>query len=286
MTRPTMEITTMIGCPLMCSFCPQDSLKSAYGKTSKSEKYMQFSDYEIMLSKIPGHCQIDFAGMSEPWANPACTMMLQLTLERGYRTSIYTTLYGMSVSDAQFITQELLPKYEKQIEIVVLHLPDANGNMRGYKGSEAYRAVLQTFGSTHSFLGSRLAAMTMDRSGRVHPDLQDIVPRLSAWQGHSRAGSLGEEQTKKVGASATPRKEGRVVCSQTAYWDHNVLLPSGEVVLCCMDYAKKHVIGNLLTQDYWSLFFSPEMIRLKTVNQQPGFSKCSLCKSCDCASEV
>ena len=29
---PTMEITTMVGCPLMCTFCPQDGLKNSYGK--------------------------------------------------------------------------------------------------------------------------------------------------------------------------------------------------------------------------------------------------------------
>jgi len=279
-----MEITTMIGCPLMCSFCPQTSLKSAYGK--EAVKYMSMETFEKCLSKIPISCQLDFAGMSEPWANPACTKMLQLTLECGYRTSIYTTLYGMSVSDAQFITQELLPKYEKQIEIIVLHLPDANGNMRGYKGSEEYRTVLQTFGNTHSFLGNRLAAMTMDRTGRVHPSLQDIVPRLASWQGHSRAGTLGEEQTKKVGATPAPRKEGRVKCSQTDFYDHNVLLPSGQVVLCCMLYDMSKILGNLLEQDYWELFESPVLTQLRIENQKPGWSKDSPCKSCDCSVEI
>jgi hypothetical protein len=276
-----MEITTMIGCPLMCSFCPQSSLKAAYGK--EAVKYMSMETFETCLSKLPKTVQLDFAGMSEPWANPACTKMLQLTLERGYRTSIYTTLYGISISDAQFITTELLPKYAAQLEIVVLHLPDANGNMRGYKGSEEYRTVLQMFGSTHSFLGHRLAAMTMDRTGRVHPTLQDIVPRLAAWQGHSRAGSLGEEQTKKVGASATPRKETRVKCGQTDYYDHNTLNPDGSVYLCCMDYGLSTKLGNLLEQDYWSLFESPVLTKLRIENQKPGFSKCSICKSCDCS---
>jgi len=247
---------------------------------------MSFETFATCLDKLPKNLQIDFAGMSEPWANPACTKMLQLTLERGYRTSIYTTLYGMSVSDAQFITQELLPKYEKQIEIIVLHLPDANGNMRGYKGSEEYRTILQMFGSTHSFLGPRLAAMTMDRTGRVHPSLQDIVPRLAAWQGHSRAGTLGEEQVKKVGATPAPRKEGRVKCSQTDFYDHNVLLPSGEVVLCCMLYDMSKILGNLLVQDYWDLFESPVLTQLRIDNQKPGWSKDSPCKSCDCSVEI
>ena len=244
---------------------------------------MSFETFAKCLSKLPLEVQLDFAGMSEPWANPACTKMLQHTLEQGYRTSIYTTLYNMSVSDAQFITQELLPKYEKQIEIIVLHLPDANGNMRGYKGSEEYRTVLQMFGSTHSFLGPRLAAMTMDRTGRVHPSLQDIVPRLAAWQGHSRAGTLGEEQTKKVGASAPPRKETRVKCGQTDYYDHNTLNSDGSVYLCCMDYGLKNRLGNLLEQDYWELFESPVLTKLRVENQKPGLSLCSICKSCDCS---
>jgi len=247
---------------------------------------MSLETFEACLSKLPISCQVDFAGMSEPWANPACTKMLALTLERGYRVSIFTTLYGMSVAESAYIATELLPKHEKQVDRVCLHLPDANGNMRGYKGSEQYRTALKNLASTYTLFGDRLSAMTMDRTGRVHPDLQDLVPRLPAWQGHSRAGTLGEEQTKKVGASPTPRKEGRVICGATHFWDHNVLLPSGEVVLCCMDYAKKHVIGNLMTQDYYDLFSSPEMIRLKTINQTPGFSKCSLCKSCDCSVEV
>jgi len=284
MTRPTLEITTMIGCPLMCSFCPQSSLKSAYGKQAK--KYMAFDDYVTMLAKVPKHVEIHFAGMSEPWANPACTKMLQHTFEKGYLVSIFTTLYGMSVADSLFIANELLPKYIAQLNVVCLHLPDANGNMRGYKGSEEYRTVLKNIAGAYEVIGPHLSAMTMDRTGRVHPDLQDLVPQLPAWQGHSRAGTLGEEQVKKVGAIATPRKEGRVKCSQTDFYDHNTLNPDGSVYLCCMDYGLSTRLGSLLEQDYWSLFESPVLTKLKIENQKPGFSKCSLCKSCDCSVEV
>ena len=28
---PVMELTLMVGCPLMCSFCPQDNLRNEYG---------------------------------------------------------------------------------------------------------------------------------------------------------------------------------------------------------------------------------------------------------------
>jgi adenine C2-methylase RlmN of 23S rRNA A2503 and tRNA A37 len=38
---PSLELTTMVGCPLICSFCPQKTLKSNYGK---QEKYLKISD--------------------------------------------------------------------------------------------------------------------------------------------------------------------------------------------------------------------------------------------------
>jgi hypothetical protein len=38
----------------------------------------------------------------------------------------------------------------------------------------------------------------------------------------------------------------------------NILMPNGDVVLCCMDYGLKHVLGNLLSQSYESLFDGAE----------------------------
>ena len=41
--------------------------------------------------------------------------------------------------------------------------------------------------------------------------------------------------------------------------NHSVLLPNGDVVLCCMDYSIKHKVGNLLEQEYCEIFSSKEM---------------------------
>ncbi|PPQ39732.1 Iron-sulfur cluster-binding domain-containing protein [Rhodoblastus acidophilus] len=277
----TMEITTMAGCPLMCTFCPQDELKAAYGKLK--DKYMSLETFQTLLEKIPAHVRIDFSGMAEPWANPRATDMVRAALERGRRVAIYTTLYGISVEDSALLTQDLLPRFAAQIEVVCLHLPDESGNMRGYKGSDSYRAVLKNFLDlpNNGFPAKTLNIMTMDGSGRVHPDLRDLVPGLGKWTGHSRAGSLGEAQGERVGASATPRNGFALACASTPFYDHNVVLPNGDVVLCCMDYGLQHVIGNLLDSGYYDLFAAPELNRLRVENQKPGFSACSICKSCD-----
>ena len=49
MQRPTLEITTMIGCPLMCTFCPQDNLRDAYGKDDA--KYMVLKNKDVLSVK-------------------------------------------------------------------------------------------------------------------------------------------------------------------------------------------------------------------------------------------
>lgn len=306
----------MIGCPLQCTFCPQDELKAAYGKAAGrrfrgtgtmaaadarthgplKNKYLSLDNFQIILKKIPRHVRIDFAGMAEPWANTQATQMLKYTLEKGYQTGIYTTLFEMSRDDANR-TLDLLHQHLEQLEILCLHVPDANGNMTGWRPSTEYRDVLALFldfGQRElkgkftlagSLLCPRFQVMTMDPSGRVHEALTDFGLNLDPWRGHSRAGTLREEVVEKLQAKPPPQHRGAVMCSITPFFDHNVLLPNGDVVLYCMDYSLKHIIGNLLEQDYYEIFVSPELARLRTENSKPGFSKCSLCKSCDDAVE-
>jgi hypothetical protein len=268
-----MELTTMIGCPLMCTFCPQDNLRTQYGTATK---YMSQTDLTAMLVKLPKDTRIDFSGMSEPWANPECTSMLEEVLYMGYTVAIYTTLYGMTDPER---VKKVLEDHPNQVEVVMLHLPDANGNMKGWKNSEEWMKALQVMSTLNIPCG--VGAMTMDRSGVVHPDLQPIVGRLSGWVGHTRADSLDVEQIKGQVISITPHNDFSLTCRSTPFYDRNVLLPDGSVVLCCMDYDLKHIIGNLLTQTYEEIMQGKPLQDLIALNEAPEFSKCSICKSCE-----
>jgi MoaA/NifB/PqqE/SkfB family radical SAM enzyme len=270
---PVMELTTMIGCPLMCTFCPQDNLRENYGEKTK---YMQPMDLMMALSKLPKNTRIDFSGMSEPWANPEATMMLEMALYMGFKVAIYTTLYGMT--DPKRV-KKALENHPNQVEVVMLHLPDANGNMKGWKYSEEWLENLKVI--SHLKIPCGVGAMTMDGSGLVAPELQSIVGRLAGWQGHTRADSLNLEQIKGQGISLTPRNEFALTCRSTPFFDRNVLLPNGDVVLCCMDYDLKHIIGNLLKQSYEEIFKGKPLLDLIALNEKPKFDKCSICKSCE-----
>ena len=268
---PVMELTTMIGCPLMCTFCPQDNLRDSYGEGTK---YMTQTDLTKMLVKLPKDTRIDFSGMSEPWANPECTSMLEEVLYMGFDVAIYTTLYGMT---DPVRVKKVLESHKDRVKVFMLHLPDANKNMKGWKLNQEWMNALEVMMTLEIPIG----AMTMDKTGFVAPELQHIIGRLPGWVGHTRADSLNVEQVAGQAISITPHNVFSLTCASTPFYDRNVLLPDGSVVLCCMDYDLKHIIGNLLTQSYEEVMQGKPLQDLIALNEEPKFSKCSICKSCE-----
>jgi radical SAM protein with 4Fe4S-binding SPASM domain len=233
-------------------------------------------DLLAVLVKLPKNTRIDFSGMSEPWANPACTTMLEMVLYMGFKVAIYTTLYGMTDPES---VRTVLEQHPDQVEVIMLHLPDANGNMKGWKNSDEWQKAAAVITNTKVPCG--IGAMTMDKNGVVHPDLQPMVGQLAGWVGHTRADSLDTKQVEGQALSITPHNTFSLTCASTPFYDRNVLLPNGDVVLCCMDYNLKHVIGNLLEQTYEEMMQGKPLQDLIKMNEADGFDKCSICKSCE-----
>jgi hypothetical protein len=233
-------------------------------------------DLMTMLAKLPKNTRIDFSGMSEPWANPEATTMLEMVLYMGFKVAIYTTLYGMTDPER---VKKAIETHPNQIEVIMLHLPDSNKNMKGWKYSDEWLNNLKVMSQLNVPCG--IGAMTMDGSGLVAPELQGIVGRLPGWKGHTRADSLPVEQIGAQDINITPRNDFALTCRSTPFYDRNVLLPDGSVVLCCMDYNLKHIIGNLLTQSYAQIFEGEKLAEIIKINENPEFDKCSICKSCD-----
>jgi len=267
----TMEVTMQIGCNLMCSFCPQKTLIKNYTSKLKS---MTFENYVLYLSKIPKHVRIDFSGMSEPWLNKNATRILEHTLKNGYQLSVYTTLYGMTIEDAKSIVK-LIKQYPDLVEGLTLHLPDAEGNMKGFKISNEYVGVLKIFlDFKKTKIVKNFNIMTMDKDGNYHKGIGKYLKQAEKWRAISRAGNINKVEP--------PKHSSSVYCAWTPYYDQNVLLPNGDIVLCCMDYSLKHVIGNLnVLDDYYELYSSDNINKIRVENQRPLFNSNSICKTCE-----
>lgn len=266
---PNIEISTVVGCRMNCDYCPQKVHVNEYmmnyvkGGIAPRPHIMTFHDFKTMINKIPKHVEIIFAGMAEPFLNKWGVDMVLYSLEHGWNVGVYTTGSGLSVSEALRLTNRKYLHF-------TLHLPDADGRMNLHVTQE-YLDVIQTL---HAGISCQRMVI-----GKLHPKVEAVVgltpdgsPGL-----FSRAGNLKH--------LAIPRKSGALECSACGpKIDHNILLPNGDVLLCCMDYAQEHVIGNLLYVTYDGLFESLEYKRIMQGLKDESID--IICRKCEVSKNV
>jgi FkbM family methyltransferase len=248
---PTLEITTNIaekGCVVDCVFCPQRILERSY----KSDKrIMTLDEFKFMIDKVPQEVRITFAGFTEPWLNKYCTDMALYAHEKGHPISAFTTAVGMTPEDVERLSA--IPFVGNPNGGFCLHLPDQE-EFAKHPINANYIRTIQKFKELQPKLSN---FYTMCMSENVHESVKHIFPYASVPTFWNRAGNLvGEavlkpeldkikERWKSFPESKDPRTCG---CIEDLY--HNVLLPNGDVSLCCMDYSLEYILGNLNTQEY------------------------------------
>lgn len=246
-----LEITTHIGCPINCVDCPQALLRSRY----QGKLMMSLDDYKRAIDKVPAGTRIDFSGMCEPFANPACADMILYAAEKGFPLALYTTLQGATRED-----------YEKlkdiPFEVTTIHLPDQNGRSH-FVITDEYLELLYDW-PCHYY--SCHGAVDI----RVFPYLK--ARGLITYM-HDRAGNVeGREHM-----SIDPNCQLWCVTSGVDM-NHNVLLPDGTVITCCMDYGMTGIFGNLYEQTYEEVLHSPAACAMRRTLEQ-GESICRHCSN-------
>jgi MoaA/NifB/PqqE/SkfB family radical SAM enzyme len=262
------EITTMIGCPLMCNFCPQDKIAKAY---KDPIRVLTLENFKLALSKIPNEYKIVFSGFTEAWTNKHCTDFVEHAVKSGRNVGIYTTLFGMTQDDVDRLV-DLFKSYPTQLNEFVIHLPDNQGNMIGWRTSKEYEYALNTL--------KAVSYMTMDQHGQVHPEVKSTVKPVQ-WYLHTRAGNLDTKKLENQFYHEPARYDFVVECTRDKNLTSSVMLPNGDLALCCMDYGLKHIIGNIFKQDYKDIINGYELNRIKRLNNTLEYTDEVLCKSCN-----
>ena len=244
-----LEITTHVGCPINCVDCPQALLRSCY----KGRKTMRFEDYKAAIDKVPRHCRIDFSGMCEPFVNPHCTDMILYAAERGHPLALYTTLQGATLDDLERLEGIWF-------EVVTIHLPDKD-NRSTFHITDKYLEVLSRW-NCHNY--SCHGAI----DDRVRPYLK---PRNLITYMHDRAGNVEDRPHKSIDENCP------IKCSLSGKeLNHNVLMPNGDVLMCCMDYGYTAKFGNLFEQTYGEVLNSQEAIEMRK-RLEKGATICRHC---------
>jgi hypothetical protein len=259
--RPTMssiiEVSTVGSCALRCQYCPQGELEQAY---KGPERLTPEMFRRCLDNLIPGDA-IHFSGFTEPCLNPDIVELMEMAIGRSHRCKMYTTGRGLSLGDAARVAA--LP-----LDLLMLHLPDAEGHL---SHSERNVAVLE-------MLAKHPNARAMCMGNVPHEAVKAVyeaVPQHPTTM-HDRAGNVGDQLVQVEHR----RHEGAIRCGVAPQIDHSVLLPSGELALCCMDYGLVHIVGNLATTPYSEILRDGAIQDILDKQKSGGDV---LCRGCVCA---
>jgi radical SAM protein with 4Fe4S-binding SPASM domain len=257
-----LEFTTVVGCRNMCTYCPQANIIKSY--KDRAKMVMSLEDFRTCVDKTPQGTEIAFSGFAEPFLNPRCIEMVEYAYAKGHPVSVYTTLVGASMDDIKRL--EKIRFYD-----FVMHLPDKEMTI---KINDEYLAKLRAvaklkINATHD----KHACCFAEVDKRVKDAIGNSMRVEDLVQPNTRAGYI-----KKSGIS----RKGLITCRKGgSLLNQNVVMPNGDIVMCCMDFGQRHVFGNLLKQSYEEVMNSPE--RKRVIEGLSNEKVSILCRTCESA---
>lgn len=227
----TLEITTNLPCVNNCAFCPQDKLRQSY----KGKRFLTLGEFCVVLDKLPKTVRIDFSAFSEPFVNPEASLMMREADNRGFKMALFTTFVGMTERDIDNIRGIVFSP-------CVVHAPD-NTNFK--TDEDVWVRNYKLF--AHSYAGD--IDDIYYHIGEIATKVKMTAPKAQKVSVMTRANNVNDKVIPHM-----PKKKGRISCPMGTDLNQNVMLPNGDVVLCCMDWGLKHPMGNLLKDSYANLF--------------------------------
>ena len=224
---------------------------------------MTFDNFRKYVDKIPTDVKLHFSGMAEPFLNPECSTMIEYAYNKRHLIGIYTSLIGMSKKDIK----RLKGKY---IDPFVIHTPDNNFFRLRNDGIDEWIRTLKLLLKFRLNFEVLIVGKTSIDS-RIVRVISNSKRKVVSTPICSRASNL---DTVKV-----EYRKGKIKCKQGRL-TKNVLLPNGNILLCCMDYGQRHVLGNLNEGNYHDIFNSEAYTRvLDSMNDETIESICRYCEN-------
>ena len=230
-----------------CAFCPQRTLEKSYS----GERILSLDNFKRVVDKLPQAVRVTFAGFTEPFLNRNCTDMVLYAHETGHKVSVFTTGVGMKPEDVYRLMN--IPYFGYPNGGFCLHIPDAE-RIAKHPINKNFLATMKVFSEVHTQI---VNFHTMCMGMTIHPDVLEYFPTSHVPPFYNRSGNLNKERFTKLELDKQWHRviEAKVKsepmtcgCAEKLY--HNVMLPNGDVSLCCMDYGLEYILGNLYTQEY------------------------------------
>jgi len=244
----TLEFSLFTGCSVNCSYCPHSTLHKA-----SSEKYMSLETFKLILDKIPREVGLVFAGFCDPLQYDKLTEVIEYSFSKGHRLNIATTLPEDYPENIELFFNE------KYWAGRCLHLRD---EFMSYKtNSEQYynnvdrffSQMKQQYSSNNIIVDNRFSFLGKVIDSRLKELIEknNLKHLYEVCIPHTRIDAPIKYDSPRQNKGLS----GKIYCSVGLY-RRQMITPDGDVVLCCMDVKKQHVLGNLLTGSYEDIYNS------------------------------
>jgi hypothetical protein len=256
----------------MCEYCPQERLMEAYSKGC-GDTYFSLEDFQKCLETVPNKMHIHFTGYVEPFMNPKCDQMMIYAYNKGHKIQTNTTLMGMTKENFDNVSNLKFKNFK-------IHLP--SGSLRERIGTSAKSEKIDDvcYSLTDRWLELLDYVLSKDTPfqkdlhchGSLHPQLSFLSNRVEVANNiHSRAKNVGELNHDRTEENKTTKANWRGRCGRIYC---NVLIPNGDLQLCCNDYGLEATVGNLLRQTYGEIRDSDVFRNIET----SGHDLCDYCE--------
>lgn len=270
-TKKVVEITTNVGCRISCSYCPQARLNKSY-KTTGGDRTLGIDDFALYLSGIPESVDVHFSGFSEPFHNTDTTLMILHAHQKGHKVAVFTTMDGLTPGNIDTLASIPFKRFS-------IHAPDRAGLMRMAVDSNYIRTLKY-------IVEKKISGLEFFVLGMPHPDLKEIFVDIKASQRvHTRAGNV-EIFSNEIFAALSRdeishRTHGHAILCRRDRVNANVLLPNGDLYLCCMDYSLEEKIGSLRESKYMEVITGANLANV--ISRMASNSAQIICRRCEYA---
>jgi MoaA/NifB/PqqE/SkfB family radical SAM enzyme len=245
-----LNVTTTSGCRGRCVYCPQDRYWEAM---RERPRFLTAAEFESLVPMLEGtHFDVlSFGGFSEPFDNPEIVDLLMLAATAEFVDEVFVYSNGEAMTPE---TMRALEHVRLGTVDVSCHGfdPETYRRTRSFVDPVAVRRnvihLLRHRENIDNLVISVTGPFASDESLRELEELcESAGATLFRRDLHNRAGLL------RIGRDE--RKSGAFRCAKFDF-EKPVLVPGGDLSLCCQDFALHSLIGNLHDRPFAELMAS------------------------------
>ncbi len=278
----TVQIQTMTGCNAACVFCPYPLTVEGQPKG-----FMKQALFQAIIDEIAAHGvrRVSPYLMNEPFLDPGMVDRLVYIKSKIPDSKLVVTTNGSR------LTPQLVDRVLEANALHALYISFQGIEKEGYEATMKGSLVFeQTMENTLGLIEKWKAAggrsrfkivITMVKTNRI-----DAKKAVAFWESkgveskwtplENRGGNIAIARDLAPGESPMKRFANCTRLFKQAY-----IMFNGDMVLCCTDYTRKVVLGNVDGSSISAVWNSPKARSVRRLYAEGFMDKIPLCRDCE-----